>query len=67
LNIFFFKNMARQRFYFCMAIKTSHRPKFWGGGVVWEPKLFILFGLTERVLLFIQYYSSLQIIYVLDY
>ena len=28
LNIFFFKNMARQRFYFCMAIKTSHRPKF---------------------------------------
>jgi hypothetical protein len=39
LNIFFFKNMARQRFYFCMAIKTSHRPKFWGGGVVWEPKL----------------------------
>ena len=28
LNFYFFKNMARRRFFFCTAIKTSHRPKF---------------------------------------
>jgi hypothetical protein len=45
LNIFFFlKYTAWRRFFFCTAIKTSHRPKFWGDGIVWEPEL--LFYLT---------------------
>jgi hypothetical protein len=26
-------------FFFCAAIKMSHRSKFWGGGLVWEPEL----------------------------
>jgi hypothetical protein len=38
--------MARwRRFCFCMAIKTSHWPKFWGGGVVWEPELLFYLAL----------------------
>ena len=28
LKFFSLKNTARQRFFFCKAIKTSHRPKF---------------------------------------
>ena len=28
LNFFLFKNTTRRRFFFCTAIKTSHRPKF---------------------------------------
>jgi hypothetical protein len=38
--------MAWRRFFFCTAIKTSYRPKFWGGGVVWEPELLFYLALV---------------------
>ena len=45
LNFFLFKNTTRRRFFFCTAIKTSHRPKFWGGRRCLRTRNFILFGL----------------------
>jgi hypothetical protein len=38
---FFFSSKLRRgdNFFFCTAIKSSHRPKLWEGGVVWEQEL----------------------------
>jgi len=34
--------------FFCTAIKTSHWPKFWGGGIVWEPELLFYLALKKN-------------------